>query len=378
MGPLDGMRVVEFVGMGPGPFAGMLLADLGADVVRVERPQDERFRTAASTVMARGQRSVALNLKATEGVKAALQLVAAAEVIIDPYRPGVLERLGLGPSECHAVNPQLVFGRITGWGQHGPYADRAGHDINYIALSGALSVGGRREGPPVPAANLVGDFGGGSMLLALGILSAVVHARATGQGQVVDAAMVDGSALLTAMIHEMRAAGDWGPRGTNLIDTGAPFYDVYQAADGGWVSVGALEPHFYLNLIDVLGLGGDETMQRAHTDRELWPVLRQTLARRFATRTRVEWDAAFEGRDACFAPVWEVSEVAQVPHLVERGTFIHANGVTQPAPAPRFSVTQPRVPGAAPEPGADTQAVMGEWGVDLVSATDPSGMILHD
>ncbi len=372
MGPLDGMRVIEFVGMGPGPFCGMLLADLGADVVRIERPHDARFHAAESTVLARGQRSVALDLKSVEGVATALDLVAAAEVVIDPYRPGVLERLGLGPQECSAVNPQIVFGRITGWGQEGPYANRAGHDINYIALSGALSVIGRAGQPPVPPANLLGDFGGGSMLLAVGVLSAVLHARSSGQGQTVDAAMVDGSALLTAMIHEMRAAEDWGARGTNAVDTGAPFYDVYETADGGWVSIGALEPHFYSELIHVLGLSDDTTMVRAHSERTLWPAMRAAFARIFLTRTRAEWDAAFAGRDACFAPVWDVSEVAEVPHLMARGTFIHERGITQPAPAPRFSVTVPATPGPPPQPGADTESVIREWAVSSQpSATRP-------
>ncbi|MER6979741.1 CaiB/BaiF CoA transferase family protein [Streptomyces carpinensis] len=367
MGPLAGVRVVELLGIGPGPFCGMILADLGADVVRVERPGPQDARATGSDVLARGQRSVALDLKSAEGREAVLGLVRAAEVLIDPFRPGVTERLGLGPEDCLAANPRLVYGRMTGWGQEGPYAARAGHDINYIALSGALSLCGNAGGPPVPPVNLLGDFGGGAMFLAVGVLAGVLHARSTGQGQVVDAAMVDGSALLTAMTHQMRAAGMWGPRGTNILDTGAPFYNVYRTADGGWVSVGAIEDQFYAELLDVLGLGDHELAVHGRQDRDCWPELKQLFGDIFATRTRAEWAEAFAGRDACFAPVWELDEAAAEPHIAQRGTYVQAFGVRQPAPAPRFSRTPAGIGGPPPRTGQHIREVFREWGVPAPS-----------
>jgi alpha-methylacyl-CoA racemase len=370
-GPLRGIRVVELVGVGPGPFCGMLLADLGADVVRIER--EDRVGLGYETdVLARGQRSVSLDLKHPEELAAALQLISAADVVIDPFRPGTAERLGLGPDRCLRANPAIVYGRMTGWGQDGPYAPRAGHDINYIALSGALSMFGREGEAPVPPVNLVADFGGGGMLLAIGILAAVLHAKATGEGQIVDAAMVDGVALLTAMVHQMRAGGVWGPRGTNMLDTGAPYYDVYEAADGGWVSVGALEPHFYGELLDGLGLGDDADLCAAHRDRERWPVLRARLADEFLTRTRAEWAEIFSERDACVAPVWDLDEAAAEPHLVTRGTYVHAHGMLQPGAAPRFSATPSRIGGPPPRPGQHSDEVWADWGVARSSGTSMS------
>ena len=365
MGPLAGIRVVELLGIGPGPFCGMILADLGADVVRVERPGPQIPEAAAVDVLARGQRSVALDLKSDEGREAVLGLVRAADVLIDPFRPGVTERLGLGPEECLAANPRLVYGRMTGWGQEGSYAPRAGHDINYIALSGALSLCGNEGGPPVPPVNLLGDFGGGAMFLAVGVLAGVLHARSSGRGQVVDAAMVDGSALLTAMTWQMRAVGMWGPRGTNVLDTGAPFYNVYRAADGGWVSVGAIEDQFYAELLSVLGLAGDELAVRGQKDRARWPELKTLFADVFATRTRAEWAEAFAGRDACFAPVWEPDEAVAEPHMAQRRTYVREFGVTQPAPAPRFSLTPAEIGGPPPVTGQHTREVFREWGVPL-------------
>ncbi|QYC41545.1 Succinyl-CoA:(R)-benzylsuccinate CoA-transferase subunit BbsF [Nonomuraea coxensis DSM 45129] len=374
MGPLTGVRVVELLGIGPGPFCGMVLADLGADVVRVERPvpAGRPAEAPAADILARGQRSVTADLKSAEGRSAVLGLVRAADVLIDPFRPGVTERLGLGPEDCLAANPRLVYGRMTGWGQEGPYAPRAGHDINYIALSGALSLCGNAGGPPVPPVNLLGDFGGGAMFLAVGVLAALLHARSTGEGQVVDAAMVDGSAALTAMTHQMLALGAWGPRGTNVLDTGAPYYNVYRAADGGWVSVGAIEDPFYAELLDVLGLAGDELATAGRHDRERWPDLQRLFAGVFATRTRAEWAEAFAGRDACFAPVWELAEAQAEPHLAQRGTYVREFGVTQPAPAPRFSRTPAAIGGPPPHPGQHTGEVFRDWGVPLPGPATPT------
>jgi alpha-methylacyl-CoA racemase len=340
----------------------MVLADLGADVVRIERPGPART-DPATDVLGRGKRSCVLDLKSADGVAAALGLIAGADVLIDPFRPGVAEKIGLGPGECLAVNPRLVYGRMTGWGQAGPYAGQAGHDINYIALSGALSLCGTADGPPVPPVNMLGDFGGGAMFLAVGILSAVLHAREAGRGQVVDAAMIDGSAMLTAMTHQMRAAGVWGARGTNLLDGGAPFYSLYQTADGGWISVGAIEPEFYAELLDVLGFADDAEMRRAHHDRDRWPALRARLTEAFAARTRAEWLQAFSGRDACVAPVLDLDEAKSEPHLRERGTYTTAFGVSQPAPAPRFSLTPSAIQGPAPTPGQHSDEVLRGWGV---------------
>jgi alpha-methylacyl-CoA racemase len=357
-GPLQGIRVVELLGIGPGPFCGMLLADLGADVVRVERPGEVLGKTQ---VLGRGKRSVGADLKTPEGRRTVLGLAAHADVFIEPFRPGVVERLGVGPEDCLEVNPRLVYGRMTGWGQSGPYADQAGHDINYIALSGALSTCGAADGPPVPPVNMLGDFAGGSMFLAVGILAGLLHARETGRGQVVDAAMIDGSAYLTAMTLQMMADGRWGPRGTNTLDTGAPYYNVYRAADG-WVSVGAIEPQFWTELLDVLGLAEDEQFARQN-DREMWPQMKKRFAEIFGDRTRVEWAEAFTGRDACFAPVWDLDEAPEEPHLRDRSTFVTVFDIRQPAPAPRFSVTPGAIRSPCPDPGEHTDEVLREWSV---------------
>jgi alpha-methylacyl-CoA racemase len=365
-GPLQGIRVVELLGIGPGPFCGMLLADLGADVVRVERPDGTSL--GRTPILGRGKRSVGMDLKTAEGRAAVLELAAHADVFIEPFRPGFVERLGLGPDDCLAVNPKLVYGRMTGWGQSGPYADRAGHDLNYIALSGALSTCGTADGPPVPPVNMLGDFAGGSMFLAVGVLAAVLYARQTGRGQVVDAAMIDGSAYLTAMTLQSMAAGRWGPRGTNVLDTGAPYYNVYQAADG-WVSIGAIEPRFWAELLDVLGLTDDEQFVRQN-DREMWPQMKKRFAEIFRERTRVEWAEAFAGRDACFAPVWDLDEAPDEQHLKDRGTFVTEFGVRQPAPAPRFSVTPGATGGPCPNPGEHTEEVLREWGLPQRNSSD--------
>jgi alpha-methylacyl-CoA racemase len=361
-GPLAGVRVVELAGIGPAPFAGMLLADLGAEVIRVDRPGGRSTPVdAAHRILGRSRRSVAVNLKHPDGIAVVLRLAGHADALIEGYRPGVAERLGIGPDECLAANPRLVYGRMTGWGQDGPLARTAGHDIDYIALAGALGLVGRSAETPTVPLNLIGDFGGGGMLMAVGVLAALVSARGTGRGQVVDAAMVDGTATLLAMLLGLRNAGAWGPRGTNLLDGGAPFYDAYRCADGNYVAVGALEDPFYAVLLDGLGLDAGSVPDRA--DAAAWPALRQTLAATFASRTRDEWAARFDGTDACVAPVLDPDEAAEHPHLAHRGTYLRdAAGELQPAPAPRFSATPPAAPTPPPEPGADTTAVLTEAG----------------
>ncbi len=363
MGPLEGVRVVELAGIGPAPMCCMLLADLGADVLRVERrdpgpdlfPAPSRFQ-----VLHRGRRSVALDLKATEGRAALLTLVTRADALIEGFRPGVAERLGLGPTECLAANPRLVYGRMTGWGQEGPLADSAGHDIDYLAITGALAAIGREGEPPVPPLNLVADFGGGALYLAVGVLAAIIERQRSGLGQVVDAAMVDGVAHLTTMIHGLLAAGAWrDERGVNVLDGGAPFYDVYRTRDGKYVAVGSLEPRFFKALADLLPLAPEDRARQLSPGE--WPLLRASLAGRFAERTRDEWCAVFAGSDACVAPVLSWSEAKVDPHLRARGTFIEIDGVVQPAPAPRFSRTPPAVPRAPG--GGDTFEALADWGV---------------
>ncbi len=326
--------------------------------------------------MNRGRRSVAVDLKHADGPGLVLRLVAAADGLIEGFRPGVAERLGLGPNDCLARNPRLVYGRATGWGQRGPLAEAAGHDIDYIALSGALHPIGRAGGAPVPPLNLVGDFGGGGMLLAFGLLAAVVSARDSGRGQVVDAAMVDGAASLTTMVHTMRAAGMWrSPRGTNLLDTGAHFYEVYETADGGFMGVGAIEPQFYGELLAVLGLEGEDLP--AQMDRDAWPEMKARVAAVFATRTRDEWAAAFEATDACVAPVLSMEEAPGHPHNRARGTFTEVAGVVQPAPAPRFDRTPGGVRRPPPAPGEHGDEALAEWGLgaDEIAAARASGAI---
>jgi alpha-methylacyl-CoA racemase len=360
-GPLAGLRVVEIAGIGPGPFAGMLLADAGADVVRVDRIDDAPrvAGTGPLDVVGRGRRSVAVDLKRTEGVEVVLRLAEWAEVLFEGFRPGVAERLGIGPEPCRARNPALVYGRMTGWGQDGPLAHAAGHDIAYIALAGMLHMVGRPEEPPPPPLNVVGDYGGGGMLLAFGAVCAVLEARRTGRGQVVDAAVVDGTALLTALFHGLRAGGRWtDARGAHLLDGGAPFYGSYECADRRYVAVGALEPKFSTELLDRLGVGPEDELRRRLYDSAAWPELRARMAELFRTRTRDEWTALLEGTDACFAPVLSPGEAPAHPHNRARGTFIEVAGVVQPAPAPRFSETPAAVARPAPEPGADTDEVL--------------------
>jgi len=369
MGPLDGVRVIEIASLAPAPFGCMILADLGADVVRVERA--ERCGPGAAAPvdpLVRGRRSVGINLKAPAGLALLLRLADAADVLVEGFRPGVAERLGFGPQACAARNPRLVYGRMTGWGQDGPLAATAGHDIDYIAVSGALSMIGRAGQPPVPPVNLLGDFGGGGMLLALGVLAALLERERSGRGQVVDAAMVDGSALLTAFVYGLRAAGAWqDERGVNLLDTGAPFYDTYRTADGGYVAVGALEAKFYAALLAGLGLSGAD-LPGQH-DRAGWPVLRARFAAVFASRTRDEWAEVFAGSDGCVAPVLSPAEAPGHPHNAARGAFADIGGVVQPAPAPRFGRSPAAVPAAPPRPGADTDAVLTELGCTAAEIT---------
>ncbi|QTE02226.1 CaiB/BaiF CoA transferase family protein [Streptomyces cyanogenus] len=361
-GPLSGVRVVELAGIGPGPFAAMLLADLGADVVRVDRPGGPGLAIdPAFDATNRNKRSIVVDLKAPDGPARVLDLAERADILVEGYRPGVAERLGVGPDDCHARNPRLVYGRMTGWGQDGPLAQRAGHDIAYIALTGTLGMIGRPDAPPAVPANLLGDYAGGSLYLVVGVLAALHHARATGTGQVVDAAIVDGTAHLSTMIHGMLAAGGWQDRrAANLLDGGCPYYGTYETADGRYMAVGALEAKFYEEFLRLLGL---DDLVPARTDPTRWDELRERVAAAFASRTRDEWTAVFEGSDACVAPVLSLREAPHHPHLAARGTFTDHGGITQPAPAPRFSATPTAVRTGPARPGADTAAVARDWGI---------------
>jgi alpha-methylacyl-CoA racemase len=345
----------------------MMLADMGAEVVRVDRAQSVRDGASGAhwDVMLRGRRNVALDLKHPEGAATLLHLVQHADALIEGFRPGVMERLGIGPTECLARNPKLVFGRMTGWGQEGPYASAAGHDINYIALAGALAHFGRAGEPPTPPLNMVGDFGGGGMLLAYGVVCALLEAQRSGQGQVVDAAMVDGSAVLMSMFWAFKNVGmfDENARGTNLLDTGAHFYDVFECADGEWVSIGSIEPQFYALLLEKTGLAGDGELA-AQMDNAQWPQLKQKLAKVFRTKTRAQWNEVMEGTDVCYAPVLRMSEAAQHPHNVARQTFVQIDGVTQPSPAPRYSRSGTSTPTAPAHAGQHTREVLADWGID--------------
>jgi alpha-methylacyl-CoA racemase len=369
-GPLASVRVIEIASLAPAPFGCMILADLGADVLRVDRA--ERCGPNAGVPfdpLSRGRRSIGLNLKDPAGVELLLRLTEDADVLVEGFRPGVAERLGFGPEACAARNPRLVFGRMTGWGQDGPLAPTAGHDIDYIAISGALSTIGRAGESPVPPLNLVGDFGGGGMLLAMGILAALVERATSGRGQVVDAAMVDGSALLTSFIYGMRAAGGWKDRrGSNLLDGGAPFYDTYITADGGYVAVGALEPQFYAALLKGLGLADADLP--AQLDRTGWSALRRRFAAVFASRTRDEWEQVFAGTDACVSPVLSLAEAPRHPHATARNAFVEVGGIVQPAPAPRFGRTAADAPAPAPRLGADTDAVLAGIGLPETEVSD--------
>ena len=370
------MRILEFEAIGPGPFCGMMLADMGADVLLIDRPSDPQMglgRERWYDVMLRGRRSVTLDLKSDNGVAAALALADKADAIIEGFRPGVMERLGLGPEALLARNPKLVYGRMTGWGQQGPLAARAGHDINYIALAGALHGIGRAGEAPVPPLNLVGDFGGGGMLLAFGIACGLFEARASGRGQVVDAAMVDGASLLTTMFQGMIAGGQWREeRGANLLDTGAPFYDTYRTRDDQFVAVGALEPKFYAELIQRLGLAG-EALPAQH-DRAQWPALRARFAEVFRGRTRNEWCAIFEGSDACFAPVLSMAEASSHPHARARDGYVELGGIVQSAPAPRFGRTPGRAAGPPPQRGAGGRDALADWGFGEAEVAGLAGL----
>lgn len=365
-GPLKGIKVVEFAGLGPAPFCGMLLSDLGADVIRIDRRE---VRAAAPhQVTQRGRRSVALNLKDPRATELCLDLMSRAEILFEGFRPGVMERLGLGPEVAMKRNPKLVYGRMTGWGQSGPLAQSAGHDINYIAISGALHAIGTKE-RPVPPLNLIGDFGGGSLYLALGLLSAVIHARATGQGQVVDAAMCDGAASLMSYFYGFRAEGvHTSDRGSNRLDGGAPFYDVYKCLDGRWIALGSIEPQFYALLREKAGLA--DPAFDAQLDRSKWPELKEKLAQVIATKTRDAWCTLMENTDVCFAPVLEMAEAPSHPHNAERQTFVDVAGVVQPAPAPRFSVTPGAVQGPPPEIGAHNVECLNDWGFPTTQIQD--------
>ena len=378
-GPLTGLKVVELAGLGPGPFAAMMLADMGADVIKVDRASAARGGNPdapPADVLSRGRDSIGVDLKHPDGVETILTLVDSADVLLEGFRPGVCERLGVGPDVCLERNPQLVYGRMTGWGQHGPMAETAGHDINYVALSGTLSMIGRAGEPPVPPMNLVADFGGGGMLLAFGVLAALFERSSSGQGQVVDAAMVDGSALLASMMYGLKAMGIWGGgRGGNMLDTGAHFYEVYETSDGKYLSVGGIEPQFYAELIE--GLGFEEADLPPQNDAARWPEAKAIFAQRIATKTRQEWEDIFEGTDACVAPVLEPEEAAAFPHNQERQTFVEVAGVTQPAPAPRFSRTAPSIPGPSSHLGQDTTSALSRWGfaADRIDALRESGAI---
>ncbi len=375
-GPLDGVRVLEMAGLGATPFGVMLLADLGADVVRVDRPAKaaatayEQARAGADprkSVLDRGRRSVVVDLKQPSGIEFVLNLIESADVLVEGYRPGVMERLGLGPQTCLARNPRLVYGRLTGWGQAGPLAQRAGHDITYIAVAGALRNVARRGQAPIPPLSLVGDMGGGGMLLALGVVAALFESRSSGLGQVVDAAMVDGASTLLAMYYGLLAQGRWRDEpGANFGDTGAPYYDVYETADGGYLAVGPLEGDFYREMLERMGI--DPVTVPSRDDESQWPELRALLTARFAEHTRDEWEKIFDGSDACVAPALSFTEAPQHPHLRARSTYVERDGLVQPAPAPRFSRTASQLPQPAPKRGEHADTALRDWGVSAEQA----------
>ncbi len=380
-GPLKGVTVIELAGIGPGPFTGMMLADMGARVLRVDRISQNGGGALAAlmrndSIVDRGRESIAINTKDPRGVQLVLDLVAKADALIEGFRPGVTEKLGLGPEACLARNPRLVYGRMTGWGQHGPLAQAAGHDINYISLSGALHAMGEPDRPPPPPLNLVGDYGGGGMLLALGVVAALFEARGSGRGQVVDAAMSDGAALLMTAQYGMMAKGFWqDERGRNLLDGSAPFYASYACADGHYVSLGPIEPQFYAELLRLARL--DDPLLSRQWSQADWPAQKLALAAVFSTRTRSEWCALLEGSDACFAPVLSLREAPTHPHNVARKTFVESAGVMQPAPAPRFDRTDSQLPNPAPAIGGDTEMLLGELGLSAadVDALRSAGVV---
>ena len=361
MGPLKGLKIIEMAGIGPGPFCGMVLADLGAEIIRVDRAS--AIGTGSKKEPSnRGKKSIAVDLKAKEGVEVVLKLVETADAIFEGFRPGVMERLGIGPEVCLARNDRIVFGRMTGWGQEGPLANAAGHDINYISLSGALAAIGRPGSPPVPPLNLIGDFGGGGMLLALGLVAALLESKESKKGQVVDAAMTDGSALLMTMIYSMQSSGMWKTTmGSNLLDGGSHFYDTYECKDGKFISIGSIEPQFYALLCQIAEL--DEKVFSKQMSRDLWPEQKEEIKKIFLNKTRDEWCELMEGTDVCFAPVLDMSEAPHHPHNKERKTFIDLEGVTQPAPAPRFSRTEPEVVSSPSIVGEHTSEVLSSIGL---------------
>ena len=374
MGPLKGVKIVEIAGIGPGPFCGMMLADMGAEIIRVDRKGDVGM--GKMDILARGRRSVAVDLKNPDGVEMVLKLVEKADALQEGFRPGVMEKLGLGPDVCLKRNPGLVYGRMTGWGQDGPLAMAAGHDINYISLSGALHAIGNYGGKPVPPLNLVGDFGGGGMLLAFGMACALFESQKSGKGQVIDAAMVDGSATLMGIIFGLKAMGGWTQeRGTNLIDSGAHFYDTYETADGKFISIGSIEPQFYALLLELGEI--DDPEFKNQMDRSKWPVLKEKIATLFKTKTRDQWCDIMRGSDVCFAPVLSMDEAVEDPHNKARKTFVEDYGVTQPAPSPRFSRTIPEIQGPPPNPGEHNETALSEWGISTedINALKESGAI---
>lgn len=378
MGPLQGVKIIEIAGIGPGPFAAMLLADMGAEVLRVERPSGtmaSNWPRPELNILGRGRRCVCIDIKHPDGVALVLDLVQRADGLFEGNRPGVMERLGLGPETCLARNPRLVYGRMTGWGQDGPLAHAAGHDINYIALAGALEHIGRRDQPPTPPLNLVGDFGGGGLMLAFGMVCALLECQRSGRGQVVDAAMVDGAAALMAVFHGVQQAGFLAERGTNMLDSGSHFYDVYETADGKFVSIGPVEPHFYAELLRRLGVAAEEMPQM---DMSRWPELKERLRRLFQTKTRQQWCDLLEGTDVCFAPVLSVAEAPLHPHNVARGSFVEIAGIVQPKPAPRFSRTPAEIQSPPARVGEHTEPALLDWGVapERLAALKQAGAVV--
>ena len=364
MGPLNGVKIIEVGGIGPGPFCGMMLSDMGAEIVRVERKGGLALSDPKYDLLTRNRKSISINLRTPEGVQTLLRMLEQVDALQEGFRPGVMEKLGMGPDVCLKRNPRLVYGRMTGWGQEGPLARAAGHDINYIALSGALHTIGRIGQKPVPPLNLVGDFGGGGMLLAFGMVCALYEARNSGHGQVVDAAMTDGSAALMAMIYGLKAAGFWTDKpGTNLLDTGAHFYDTYETADNKFIAIGAIEPQFYELLLKLAEI--DDPDFQNQLDFAQWPQLKEKLSLVFKAKTRKAWCEIMEGSDVCFAPVLSLSEAPEHPHNKQRKTFVENDGVLQPAPAPRFSRTRPEIKSPPPIPGQDTQTVLADFGFTM-------------
>ena len=379
-GPLSGYRIIEIAGIGPGPFAAMMLADMGAEVIRVERAQSVKGAAPATAhwdTLLRGRKNIAIDLKNPQGVEALLQLVEKADAIIEGFRPGVMERLGIGPTECAKRNPKIVFGRMTGWGQDGPYAPLAGHDINYIALAGALAHFSRAGETPVPPLNMVGDFGGGGMFLAFGVVCALLETQKSGKGQVIDAAMIDGSATLMSMFWAMKSIGMFNENapGTNLLDTGAHFYDEFQCQDDKYISIGSIEPQFYALLLEKTGLTNDPAFAK-QMDPSQWPTLKAKLQVVIKQKTQAQWCAIMEGTDVCFAPVLTMTEATQHPHHIARNTFIDIAGVTQPAPAPRFSRTSPETPMPPAHAGQHSTQILNEWGISNITELLASGAVV--